>query len=110
MSNVNAFGPCIRIANTIDVEQRHDVLEFLVCFAPLLTCKKTLPDTSWTAMLSLLGVADVTGEIVSDTECVMCGIMSTHPPLRARVRLSMQLGQPQTRYNMTSIDISEHVA
>ena len=110
MCETNSFRPCIHIANTIDVDQRHDVLEFLVCFAPLLTCKRALPDTSWTAMLSLLGVADVTGEIVSDAECVMCAVMSTHPPLHVRVRLVMQAGQPQTRYSLTSIDINEHVA
>ena len=105
MRECREFGPCIDIATGIDVDQRHDVAEFIICFAPLLTCKKSLPDTCWTAMLSLLGVSEVLGEIVNDTECVMSGIMSTPPPLRVCVRLLKEPGRLPTRYALTNIDL-----
>jgi hypothetical protein len=109
MYKANDFGPHVHIAQSIDHEQRYDVAEFIICFAPLMTSKKCLPDTCWTAMMSLLGLSEVTGEIVSDTECAMTGTMSTHPPLRVHVKLNMHPLQLPTQYILQSIKIIPHL-
>lgn len=90
----------------MDTEQRYDVREFVVCFAPLLSCGRKLPDTSWTLLLSLLGVADVRGEVVDDHTCSMHGIMQTHPPVKISMRLKAHLGPSATQYSLVSIELN----
>ena len=89
----------------MDNEQRYDVREFVVCFAPLLSSGRKLPDTSWTLLLSLLGVGDVRGEVVDDHRCNMHGVMRTHPPVQISMRLKAHLGASATQYSLVNIKL-----
>ena len=95
----------MQIAASVDAEQRYDVREFLICFAPLLSCGRKLPDKSWTLLLSLLGVGDVSGEVVDDHTCSMRGVMRTHPPVEISMRLKAHIGASTMQYSLTSIEL-----
>ena len=95
----------MQIGASVDTEQRYDVREFVVCFAPLLSSGRKLPDTSWTLLLSLLGVGDVRGEVVDDHRCNMHGVMRTHPPVQISMRLKAHLGASATQYSLVSIEL-----
>ena len=87
--------------------ERYDVQELLICFAPLMTREAHLPDTTWTLLLSLVGVANVSGMIDDEYNCHMEGIMSTHPP----ICVSMDLTTRGALYSLKRIKLiaSYHV-
>ena len=95
----------IQFNSSVTVEDRHDIREFVICFAPLLHCKRTLPDTSWTLLLSLSGVSNVSGEIISDDKCCMKGVMSTHPPVSVDIELSVKQIDFTSLYTLTGIKL-----
>jgi hypothetical protein len=72
----------------ISTGERYDVQELLICFAPLITREARLPDTTWTLLLSLVGVANVSGVIDDEYSCHMEGTMSTHPPISVSMHLT----------------------
>jgi len=95
----------IQFNSSVTTEDRHDIREFIICFAPLLHCKRSLPDTSWTLLLSLTGVSDVSGEIISNDKCCMRGVMSTHPPIIVDIELTIKQTASVPLYALTGIKL-----
>ena len=77
----------IHMSSDIELENRYDICELLAAVGPLVASKKQLPDTVWTLLLGLLGVADIKGVRTTDTESKISGILPTYPPIALRMLL-----------------------